>query len=166
MAITRTFTGFVGNQAWPNKDNALRSNRNNGLKYFLKQKSYYHSYVSSDILLLFQMEISPLCSNRLKSWCPKFSHAVAKRKQKSPELSRVTCQNLPCVKPKTTLKFIQFIQTYVCYRIINGKKDEQILKSNFCVYVNSMLKCLFKFIYSEKATKFCEIFTLLLTGTT
>ena len=25
---------------------------------------------------------------------------------------------------------------------------------------------LLKFIYSEKATKFCEIFTLLLTGTT
>ena len=26
--------------------------------------------------------------------------------------------------------------------------------------------CALKFIYSEKATKFCEIFTLLLTGTT
>ena len=28
------------------------------------------------------------------------------------------------------------------------------------------MKHLVKFIYSEKATKFCEIFTLLLTGTT
>ena len=28
------------------------------------------------------------------------------------------------------------------------------------------MKFLLKFIYSEKATKFCEIFTLLLTGTT
>ena len=133
MAITRTFTGFVGNQAWPNKDNALRSNRNNGLKYFLKQKSYYHSYVSSDILLLFLMEISPLCSNRLKSWCPKFSHAVAKRKQKSPELSRVTCQKLPCVKPKKNLK-------NVCYIIINWKKDEEILGSNFWVFWNPFCK--------------------------
>ena len=31
--------------------------------------------------------------------------------------------------------------------------------------INSVLVTL-KFIYSEKATKFCEIFTLLLTGTT
>jgi hypothetical protein len=31
--------------------------------------------------------------------------------------------------------------------------------------INSKLRCL-RFIYSKKATKFCEIFTLLLTGTT
>ena len=79
------------------------------------------------------MEISPLCSNRLKSWCPKFSHAVAKRKQKLPELSRVTCQKLPCVKPKMILK-------NVCYRNINKKKDEEILGCNFWVFWNPFCK--------------------------
>ena len=38
---------------------------------------------------------------------------------------------------------------------------------NFLKYdVPYVCLCLIKFIYSEKATKFCEIFTLLLTGTT
>ena len=31
---------------------------------------------------------------------------------------------------------------------------------------NNAIKKIAKFIYSEKATKFCKIFTLLLTGTT
>ena len=39
---------------------------------------------------------------------------------------------------------------------------------DLCVsYCRHILFCdIVKFIYSEKATKFCEIFTLLLTGTT
>ena len=40
---------------------------------------------------------------------------------------------------------------------------------HFCVSTTQRLECIvshLKFIYSEKATKFCEIFTLLLTGTT
>ena len=32
-----------------------------------------------------------------------------------------------------------------------------------CVVANAKIRCLLKFIYSEKATKFCEIFLFLLT---
>ena len=40
-------------------------------------------------------------------------------------------------------------------------------KSERCFFSNQISASLIvKFIYSEKATKFCEIFTLLLTGTT
>ena len=36
----------------------------------------------------------------------------------------------------------------------------------FCLIWRVIINNLLKFIYSEKATKFCEIFTLLLTSTT
>ena len=36
----------------------------------------------------------------------------------------------------------------------------------FQIYITNKLNFRLKFIYSEKATKFCEIFALLLTGTT
>ena len=63
-------------------------------------------------------------------------------------------------------------------RLIKGQK---ISKANFLVLISSkkLMKCqdvlvdfsalmtqLVKFIYSEKATKFCEISTVDLTGTT
>ena len=52
-------------------------------------------------------------------------------------------------------------------KIINGDSLEELKKipSETFDLVFAEIKCL-KFIYSEKATKFCEISTLLLTGTT
>ena len=39
------------------------------------------------------------------------------------------------------------------------------ISESFSLWLKSLKEC-GKFLYSEKATKFCEIFTLLLTGTT
>ena len=45
-------------------------------------------------------------------------------------------------------------------------RDSQILIHMTSLFINHKGLLVLKFIYSEKATKFCEISTLLLTGTT
>ena len=46
------------------------------------------------------------------------------------------------------------------------KNDFNTFSSRFCQVTYFSMPTDVKFIYSEKATQFCEIFTLLLTGTT
>ena len=54
---------------------------------------------------------------------------------------------------------------------MNEVVDEEAMKANenavgIFSKGDELVESFVKFIYSEKATKFCEIFTLLLTGTT
>ena len=49
---------------------------------------------------------------------------------------------------------------------VNDGPEESAIFCSMCYQRRLVLSILVKFKYSEKTTKFCEIFTLLLTGTT
>ena len=48
--------------------------------------------------------------------------------------------------------------------LLSDEEDVELMEGKYIIWQSHKLAL--KFIYSEKATKFCKIFTLLLTGTT
>ena len=105
----------------------------------LKILAIYRKVINQNLLMN--------CDPNLLMYRREFNHGLVKI------LTKLACSNLK--KSQTTMF------TLLLHRSITLCRIEF---SNISVkYSNVNFQCQLKFIYSEKATKFCEIFPLLLT---